>query len=393
MNLNTNRVSISDLNQVATEAMDVVDSKDVNLASNFADIAGDCRGLEGFDLKTELQNRYPLVTWLLNTSFARQLRQDRYWTPFNLSKNDEGKWVMKLPGSMWTLPPENDAEECCWTIPGFDKCAGEVPLNLLCLKDCDSVFDHLVYDAMRISSREAISPFARAGESMRTVERRLAKYWMAFYTAHTIIQGMDGRATNILKPFHGLMQVLENPAVLHITGENILVAFEQIACRLPFLGSGNRVFATNPLIMRALEAVIVPDQYGNLPSGWAKRNGNIVFNGGGTSIGFIEDKLVPVNMDERTGEIWLLDGEAVGAVMATTLAPTDAFTRYSGIDTSVDNCGAECDYYYNFGTVANRNSNALTVITDVPINGTCGNVIGDLLGLVNPETLVPYIGA
>lgn len=387
MNLNANQISTRNLETVAT------DTEQVMMSTNFSEIAGDCRGLEGFDLKTEVQNRFPLLDWLMNTAFANQLRQDKYWTPFNISKNSDGKWVMKLPGNIWTLPPENSAEECCWSIPDFDKCAGEAPINLFCLKDCNSIFDNLVYQVMKISSREAIAPFANKGESMKKVKERIIGMWMAWYTNHIVIQGMDDRATNILKPFHGLMQVMENPAVIHLTGENPLVAFEQIGCRLPYIKGGIRVFATNPLVMRTIEALIVPDQYGRLPSGWSKNGNAIFFNGGGSPVGFIEDSLVPVNMDNGTGEIYLLDGSAVGAVLATSIMPGKEFRRYSGVDTSTDNCGAECSYYYNFGTVANRNSNALAVITDVPINNTCRNAVGDLLGLINPNTLVPYVGA
>lgn len=355
------------------------------LASNFIDIISDCEGLEDFSLRNSLQNRYPLAVWLLETRFSNVLR-DMESDPQRFHRGGEGEaqWVMDVPGTVYTLDPVNSGDDCCWTIPDFAKCAGNVPMAFVCLKDCDNIFDSLVYDKLRINAKAALERFARQGETLATVENRIRHLWMAFYTMHTLILGTMQTSDNIVKPFHGLLEVIQNDAVISISGANLLAAFDSIACRLAVLGGEDWVFATNPLLYRSVEEAVRPDERGNLPAGWSyDGNGRLQFKG----IGFIDDKLVPIDMEANTGEIWLIDGTATGAYLAYDLgreAERETFTEQS----KADGCGEECHFLYNFGTVANNNANRIMVIDEVPVSSACTE-IADLASLINPTTLVP----
>lgn len=368
---------------------DILDKEAVDvkeLATNYVDIISDCEGVDGFDVKSAIQQNFPLAAWLLNTPFARTLRQ-RSTDPQIFAKSGNG-WAMKVPGTVWTLAPANSAEECCWTAPDFAKCSGEVPVKLLCLKDCDSMFDRLVYDRLNIGRAGALAGIARQGESVADVNRRLNRMWMAFYTANTIILGTNANATNITKPFNGLVEVLENPAVMRIDGSSILGGFDELGCRLAVLGGlANMVIAVHPIVFDSIDAEIRPGQFGDLPLGWSRNNGVLRFKG----ITFLRDERVPVDLADGTGEAWILDGASVGAFLATTLMPERNFIFEDGIDTSTDNCGAKCDYYYNFGAVANNNATRLAVITDIPIANACTNSIADLGNFIVPTTLIPGI--
>lgn len=363
-----------------------VDTKE--LSTNFIDIISDCEGTEGFKPKNSIVDNFPLTAWLLNTSFARSLRAMSVDPQKFVRSDAEGvEWEMKIPGSVWTQAPANTSSECCWTMPDFSKCSSTVPMNLLCLKDCDSIFDTLVFKRLRINSRTSLPGIAQSGESMEAVNRRIARLWMAFYTANTVVLGTSGNATNLLKPFHGLVEVLENSAVTNINGSNVLAGFASLGCRLAVLGgTGNYVIAVNPLIYQSVAAQIVPGQNGELPAGWTKNGGSIQFMG----IRFLQDKLVPVDMTAGTGEAWVLDGSAVGAFLATNLMPEQSYIFEDGIDTSTNNCGAKCTYMYNYGAVANNNANRLAVISDIPVSSACTNVLGDLSKLINPTTLIPH---
>lgn len=377
-------MNINDMDSRTLSALDARAMTPEKLASNFIDIISDCEGLEDFSLRNELQRYSELATWLLATPFANMMRR-RSTDPQKFHKSaDEGvEWEMDVPGTVYTLEPSNSGDDCCWTIPDFAKCAGKVPLNFVCLKDCDSIFDKMVYDRLRIDSRIDLEGFARDGETLAEVENRIRHLWMGFYTLHTVILGTMATSDNIVKPFHGLLEVLQNPAVISISGANILGAFDSVACRLAVLG-GNFVFALNPLIYNSLEEVIVPDERGVYPAGWSRQNGRLRFRGHG----FITDKLVPVDMDNLTGEIWVLDGSAVGAFLAYNIGNEmeirDDFTEKS----KADGCGQLCTYLYNFGTVANNNANRLMIITNVPVSSACTE-IADLASLINPTTLVP----
>ena len=356
------------------------------LATNFIDIISDCAGLEDYTLRNALQNEYPLAAWLVGTSFARMMRQ-RSTNPqmFHKSTEEGVEWEMDVPGTVWTLAPANSGADCCWTMPDFAKCASKVPMSMVCLKDCDNIFDTMVYERLRINDRIDLAGIARSGESVDEVNERIRHLWMAFYTMHTAILGTMATSDNITKPFHGLLEVLQNDAVLSIAGANILAAFASIGCRLDVLGGSDWVFALNPLLYRSIEAVVVPDINGNLPAGWTKDgNGRLRFHG----IGFIDDKLVPIDLENMTGDIWLLDGSAVGLFLAYNVGNEkeirDDFTEQN----KEEGCGRFCTYLYNFGAVANNNANRLMVISDVAVSSDCTE-IADLASLINPQTLIP----
>lgn len=370
------------LNRLMRQAVEVQE-----LASNFVDIISDCASLEDFTLRNALQDRYPLAVWLMETRFSNVLR-DMESDPQRFHRGGEGnaQWVMDVPGTVYTLEPANSGDDCCWTIPDFAKCAGSVPMSFVCLKDCDNIFDSLVYDKLRINAKAALERFARQGETINQVENRIRHLWMAFYTMHTVILGTMNTSDNIVKPFHGLLEVLQNDAVISISGANILAAFDSIACRLDVLGGSDWVFAVNPLIYRSIKAVIKRDERGEYPNGWTvDASDRLRFNG----IGFIDDKLVPVDMENMTGDIWLIDGEATGLYLAYDLgreAERKTFTEQS----KTDGCGQECHFLYNFGTVANNNANRVMVISGVPVSSACTE-IADLASLINPTTLVPAV--
>ena len=372
-----------------TELMRMLNNRAVDvqkLASNFVDIIADCEGLEDFSLRNVLQDRYPLATWLSGTSFSRMLRQ-RSTNPqlFHHGGEGEAQWVMEVPGTVWTLDPVNSGADCCWTIPDVAKCADNVPLTFVCLKDCDNIFDSMVYERLRIDRRTSLEGFAREGETLEQVENRIRHLWMAFYTFHTVILGTMNTSDNIVKPFHGLLEVLQNDAVISVAGANILAAFDSIGCRLDVLGGNGWVFAVNPLIYRSIEDAVRPDERGNLPSGWSRGNdGRLRFHG----IGFIDDKLVPVDMDAMTGDIWLIDGDATGMFLGYAVGNEKEIKNDFTEQTLEEGCAQLCTYLYNYGTVANNNANRIMVISDVAVSSACTN-IGDLASLINPTTLVP----
>lgn len=366
------------MNALDARAMDVQ-----TLASNFVDIISDCEGLEDFSLRNELQNRYPLATWLSGTRFSQIMRQ-RSTNPQLFHHGTENQWEMEVPGTVWTLEPVNSSEDCCWTIPDFAKCSGQVPLTFVCLKDCDNIFDSMVYERLRINSRTSLEQFAREGETIEQVESRLRHLWMAFYTFHTVILGTMNTSDNIVKPFHGLLEVLQNDAVISIDGSNLLAAFDSLRCRLAVLGGTGWKFAIHPLLYRTLDEVVRPDERGNLPSGWTRSGETFRFDG----IEFIQDKLVPVDLEEMTGDIWLIDGESTGLFLGYNVGNEKEISKDFTEQSLEDGCGQFCYYLYNYGTVANNNANRIMVISNVPVSSACTE-IADLASLINPTTLVP----
>lgn len=371
---------------MSIQALDAVAVDRTMLATNLPDLA-DCTGV-GLDPKTEIQNRFPLVAWLLGTELTRRVRANINAEGSCVVHKADSKWVVEVPREIWSLVPESsDTQECCWQPFDFAKCEGNVPLNLLCLKDCDSIMDELV--GREVGFGSDAGELASKGEKLNEIKRRIARLSMAFYTAHTIIQGHSSVYTNILKPFHGLMEVMENPAIVVINGTNILQAFASAWCRLSLMGYTNAVFAVNPVTYHGILAEVIPGQYGQYPDGWTRTGDEVKYHG----VGFIQDKLVPVDLESGTGEVWALNSESVGLYLGTNLQPADDFIRRSGdfAKTPAEGCGESCTYYYNFGTAMGNNANRLLRIVDVPVGGACLSAISDLGGLIQPQTLVPKV--
>lgn len=373
---------------VTNEALEAVAVDKKELATNIADVAADCEG--GQTIASEIQNRFPVVNRIMSTAMSREMRRRAQENLINAHKetiDGATKYVLEIPATVYTTEPTSTANECCWVPFDFDKCASKVPLNLLCLKDCESIEDSIMDGILRFGSRDAVPGIASAGDRLADVKLRVDRLSMAFFTAKNILLGIDNTYTATLKPFHGVLSVLENPAVPHIDGTNILEAFDLLACRLAIVG-GRQWFAVHPLIYSAIDAAVYPDERGNLPAHWARRNGRLEFMGRP----FVEDKAMPIDTTAGTGEIWMLDDDTSGVFMATDLAPTEAFIRRSNAANNAPvegSCGTDCLYMYNMGAAFAQDANKLAVITDVPVQAGCVDAIADLAALVAPTTLIP----
>lgn len=372
-------VSVDDLRSVAVDA--------TKLASNFPTVFTDCYGLQDASLKSEIVNQFPLVSWLLSTSLSNRMRSDAMSGIHHLHMDSNGNWVLEIPRQIWTELPTSTADECCWLPFDFAKCAGNVPINLLCLKDCDKILNILIGENLRMGERVNVPGIAGPNDTLDQVRVRVARLSMAYFTAYTIMLGLDNTYTDVLKPFHGLLQLLENPAVTTFYGGDILDAFKTFACRARILGdTGSYVAAAHPLVIQAIRDAVVPGMNGELPEGWTKTEDSISFMG----MRFIEDKWVPVDKTSNTGELWILSGNHVGAYMATDLAPADAFIRKTGAEATVANgCFTECTYYYNFGTTFNDDARRIMKMVEIPISGDCTAAISDIWGIATANTLIP----
>lgn len=357
------------------------------LATNFTDVIPECCGTD-VEVRTALQTRHPLYAWLVGTELSRRVRNDVNGANGNcfLQKDEDG-YLIKVPGTFWSLEPTDTSEECCWVPLDFAKCSGNVPVRRLCLKDCDSVDDELMGRFLRVGSN--YGGVARKGETYAETKKRIARLSMAYLTVKNIMFGRIGQTTAVLKEFHGLFDVMSNAAVVSIAGTNVLSAFDSLWCRLSLLGSTNgMVFGLNEIVYNSLLDSVVPGQFGELPGGWTRNGDELRFH----NIPFIRDE-VPVDLEAGTGEIWLLTSDAVGVWLATDLMPRDAFIKESGHQegTLANGCGSACTYYYNYGAVFNNNANRIAKIVDVPISASCMATTGDLGAIIMPNTLIPNV--
>lgn len=336
------------------------------------------------------QNVFPLVSWLMATPASRKMQNAMNRGAWSLSKKEDGKFYIQLPFTYGTTEPKSTQGECCWVPLDLAKCGSNAPLALLCLKSCEPIMDNLVNETRKIKSNDMICYFQREGETIKEAQKRMDLISMAYFTAINVILGTMTTGTATLKPFHGLLEVMEDKAVIKIAGANILSAFDSVGLRLAALGDGDYKFACHPLVLEGIKSVIVPGKYnGEYPDGWTKsENGEITFKGHG----FVADKLVPCDITAGTGDVWVLEGNTVGLVMGTTFQPSEKFQRHTfgATDNPSEGCGTHCDYYYNFGCAFGTDANRLMVIQGIPMSAaTLGDALNGLDLVLKPTTIVP----
>lgn len=356
-----------------------VDSK--QLSSNIGDILSGCNVTEG-TLASELQDKFPLYNWLKSTKLSRTIEANKNVESF---KKTGGKWKVAVPASYNSLPAVSTQGECCWAPFDFAKTAEEVELMHFCLKDCKSVDDALWDDQLKLT--KGVSGLATKGMTKAQIQDKVARLSMAFLSNANIIKGVSTVETATLKPFHGLMEVMENTAVMSISGATgVINAFDRIGCRLAVLGgASDYVFAVHPVGYETIKASLVKDQNGEYPAGWEKSGDTVKFNG----IAFIADDQMPIDLEEGTFEVWALSSEAVGLTMRYDIANPVALDEQFEELTYEQGCGKSCVWYYNAGAVVNNNADKIAKIVDIPVSTACTDGLVGINAIAVPETIVP----
>ena len=379
-------VNVGQLDAIA----DTVESV-IKLSSKIGDI-GYAPDFSNNTLRNRMETENPLLTWLLNTPMSTQLRQSTASGLAPIHQDSKtGEFVLMFPYQVGTLPPDDTSGACCWVPMEITKAGGQVPLRLLCLKDNRSIMEKFINRNRKAGSNDLINYFLKAGESVTDARKRMAKMSMAFYTARNVILGTTTGGTPLLKPFHGLLQVLENPDVIKVFGGNVLGAFDKMGDRQAVLGGDSYTIWVHPITKRGLEQVVVEGKNGKLPTGWTRNGDSLAFNNNPVQA----DKIVPVDITRGTGEAWWLHGESTGAYLATDLSPADAYIVSDDFTSTNDpkqGCAGENDWYYNLGASFNNNPNHLGIITDIPLPASSlGNTLFGLDRLIQPDTLVPFV--
>lgn len=369
-----------------------------HLASNIGDVAKDCCGNE-LDLRGVINREFPIISLLLRTQLSSQLRGN--FTNCNTiykRNEDVGRdmYYLQVPASVYSLPVKSTIGECCFAPIDLAKCAGEVPLFRLCLKDCETLDDILMADEIKLNT--GIAGLVNKGMSLRQARLVMDRLSYVFQAGKNIINGVKDLETETQKPFHGLLEVYENPAVIPITAQfGILNAFKSLGCRINAMrGNDTFWFTCHPIVYQAIRSRIHQNVYGELPDGWSKLGneyslykdipmGDLTFNG----IPFVLDKNLTPDIVGQTGEVYMISSNAVGMWLKNDLANPKQFGGFTDdnfIEEAYDECGSRCMFLYTIGAVVNNNADRIAKIVDIPLDNVC---LTGLQGIdIVPQTLI-----
>lgn len=358
--------------------------------SNIVDVLGGCSLTAGGDIENEVFEQYPTALWLLTTPFAQ--RVDRLIADGLLNYHQEGDDdVIEVPGTIYTTNPTDTSGKCCWQPVDIAKCESRVPMKRVCLEDCEDITKELLYSNHRIGKE--IRGLNSEDTKVKELKDKIARWSMAMFTARNMILGMTNVETETLKPFHGLMDVMSNPAVISIDAQKVglLNSFEMLGCRLVELGGGmeNIVFDVHPLVYHTIAKAVKKDLRGDYPEGWTKNEatGEVKYMG----IGFIKDINMPYDHRTGYGDVLMLDGNSLAGHMGTDLfVSTDPDFIRKSFTFEEGSCGTDCTRYYNVGAVFGNNANRLAVIQNVKITNACAEGTKDLANVVTPITPIPH---
>ncbi|MGH2251943.1 hypothetical protein ACQ1Y7_15615, partial [Enterococcus faecalis] len=75
----------------------------------------------------------------------------------------------KAPLNVFKTPPKDSKGECCWLPFDIPAWGGKAPINILCLKDCLDMLNHLLYRKLKVQSNDIIGFFKQAGQTYEEV--------------------------------------------------------------------------------------------------------------------------------------------------------------------------------------------------------------------------------
>lgn len=352
-----------------------------HLSSNIGTIVNDCCGND-LTPHSPIEKQFELLSWLANTSLTQEMKNGL--STCNTYKDSDG-WKLKVPATIYSLPATDTTGECCFAPFDFAKCSGEIPLKRICLKDCKTLDDMMMEDEVTLSN--GVKNLLSKGMTLEQAKDKINRLSFAFFAESTIIRGVHDVETLTTKPFHGLLEVMENPAVISIdASRGILMAFESLRCRLRYLkGGDNYVLACNDLTLESIKARIEKDIFGEYPKGWnIDSNGNLTFEG----FRFVTSKHFPVDLVGNLGEIWILSSQAVGMWLKTDILNPIVIGDFNEKPIT-DGCGSKCTFYLTHGGVVNNNADKIAKIINIPLNDACIAGIQGITDRVVPTTIIP----
>lgn len=372
-----------DINETMQQKVELAD------VTNISTVLGGCNLMGGASIREQMVKEFPLPMWLLGTPFAQKMRANA-GKDFRRKFKEDGVWKVKLPGQVWTTPATQDPDACCWIADDLNSCEGDVPLKMLCLQSCEDMYDTLGAEDTPIGFD--VDGLLGAGMTAEQLRKEIDLRSFALHEAFTISQGTTAAASGLTKPFHGLAQVMANPAIIHLDASTLgfFGAFDTLGCRIEAFGNSveGMVIWVHPMTMVNIRHLVKKDIYGNLPDGWEINGRDYRFH----NVPIRECKTMLYNHSTGMGTAYLLDAQTVGAILKTNLIVRDEkYIRHDFIAPNATVCGAKCDYYYNFGTVGANNANRLAVIQNIPTSATCQQATADLEALITPTTLIPGV--
>ena len=377
--------------ELAKNSVDVLEMASELLSSNVTNIG---RGTSYADnvLATLPQLSDPLFTWLMNTPVSNMLANALSNGSIQLYKGTDGKWYLKAPLNVGTLPATDTGDNCCFLPFDLSACQETAPLSLLCVKDCLDIMDSFIENKLKVQPNDLINYFKKSGQTYKEVRRNMNILSLQFYIMQNVLWGQKGVRTPTTKDFQGLLDIMKSPKVLKLYGGNVISALNQIVCRLSYLdNTSNFVIAVSPAVYETIKEAFQPNEFGRLPVGVTLNGETLIYKG----LRFVVSKYVPVDIESGKGSMYVLDGNVLGAFLGDSITnKSEEFIKQNQDlnDNPSNGCGEICDYFYNYGTTVVTNYNHLAVIEDVKISSACNPVsLANIGQLVIPETIAPLV--
>ena len=365
---------------------------EINLASvsNIQKVLGDCELSQGATLKLAVDTAYPLASWLSNTQLAATLGKTIKPGTTQCFIDENNKWRIRIPASVYTTPVEDATTGCCFKSPDIAACGGSFPLNFLCLQDTETYMNSIMANNVSIDVR--VQNLVDKGYSIQQAKDIINALQFAMYKAYCAVQGTDA-GTPRTKPYHGLLKILQDPKVFKISAETgILAAFEVIGYRLQALSynPSEYVFWCSMPVLMAIKSALTKDIFGNYPTNWEVNGESVSFMG----IPFRTDKSCMTDYAEGKGTVMLLHSPSVCYIalnpLQYTLPEYTVRTRTEN-ENAADGCATVTTKYNDVSTVACNDYNRIMLVNNVPLASAAVQAYADLGAIMDPYTIAPKI--
>lgn len=299
--------------------------------------------------------------------------------------NDNNEWEIK--DYTWGMTDPDDGNGCCFVPFEFQACKQKAVVRQLCIRDCQSLLDEMMLKNIRFTRNDLINQFQRENETYNDAMTRFVQWSFAFRTQRVIAQGLLKGDAPGLRPFHGVAQIMSDPATTPIKAGDILGGFAQAGCVLTALSQGNNgnyAIFVHPLGVEAIKTRVVKNTNGEYPEGWEKGSfGN--YHGYNVEVKFkgipiVADPYVPIDyVKTNTFEAYIIDTSITKASMAKPLMQNARDHAIYGQVTDPDpNNGCamvRCTTYINAGTVHCSNYAKNILVAGLPLGNSCASTL------------------
>jgi len=275
----------------------------------------------------------------------------------------------------YTTLPEDTGGACCYR-PSLEMEAKQYLAKpaRICMERCYTEDELDTLKDRKVLPIDA-NPLALTGTNWYERDIQEFSNLATMFLERTVALGQKDISAPLLRPFPGLLDVINKESTITLDGSNLLSTIKTIDCTDSFV-QGDWLVLGNAIGIKAFNQAMATfsEKAGYTP---------------GFKYQTQEFKSAIFSLESMTTELWILDLNKVGLILDG--APTFNLNELTARETYSDSdpCYQVCVQFKRRGFVFSTGLNSVFRVQNVGVGVDCASVIGRFAPLANQFTLIP----